>query len=556
MLTLFIVIIAFKLFNLQVVNHKYYQDQATSQRGVETTIAPKRGDIFFSSVGSASPLLVATTVTKNMVYAVPKQIIDKNAAVAKLAGHLGLSTQDLLIKIGGTGSFVPLTKNLTNDEAKQINALKVPGIYIQAQDARLYPENNLASQIIGFLGFKGNDRVGQYGVEEKFNQLLAGKVGSLGAEVDAGGRLITVASRNFTPSENGDDIYLTLDPAIQYKAQEILTQTVVQHGADDGSIIVVNPSSGAVWAMANYPDVDLNNYGKVKDASAFSNQATTADYEPGSVFKAITLASAMDTGKITPDTTYDNTGSVQVDDKVIKNSNPTELIGQQNMIQVLDQSLNTGAVFAQQQMGNDAFTGYVKKFGFGQSLNFELSNVAGNLANLNKKGAVFFATAAFGQGITVTPLQLIAAYSVFAEGGKMIKPYIVDKIVHADGQEDQTKPADPIQVIDPKTASTIAAMLVDVVENGHGKKAGVKGYYIAGKTGTAQVIYNNGQGGYDPNKNIGSFVGFGPVDNPQFLMIVRIDNPKDVKFAESTAAPAFGQMAQFILNYLQIRPSR
>lgn len=226
------------------------------------------------------------------------------------------------------------------------------------------------------------------------------------------------------------------------------------------------------------------------------------------------------------------------------------------MITVLDESLNTGAIFAEQQIGNDTFKKYVKDFGFGKSVDLRLpGQVPGNLNNLNQKGNVFFATASFGQGITVTPLQMLQSYTALANGGKMVKPYLVDKIEYPDGTEDVTKPDPGKQVINSKTASTLSAMLVDVVENGHGKKAGVPGYYIAGKTGTAQVASAD-HAGYDPNRNIGSFIGYGPVDDPKFLMLVRIDNPKDVSFAESSAAPAFSQIASFILNYLQVPPSR
>lgn len=553
-LTLLIFAIIGRLFALQIVNHNYYQAQAENQRGFSTTINPKRGDIYLTGLNK-TPVLVATTVSKNMVYAVPKEINDPASAAAALAGHLGLSTKDLLARISGAGSYSPLAKDLSDEQAKAIQALKVKGIYTQAQEARFYPEKNLASQVIGFLGYQGDDRVGQYGIEGGFNQQLAGTKGSLGAETDSRGRLITVASRNFVPAQNGDDIYLTLDAAIQYKAQEVLAKAVTDHGAERGSVTVINPKTGAILALANYPDIDLNNYGKAPDLSVFTNQVLSGSYEPGSVFKAITLAAALNEGKITPDMTYNNTGSIQVDDKVIRNSNPSDFLGNQSMITVLDESLNTGAVFAQQQLGNDQFKDYVKRFGFGQTVNLGLSNHAGNLDNLSKKGNVFFATASFGQGINATPLQMVQAYSAFANGGTMVQPYLVDKVVKAFGEEQTTKPPAAQSMLDPKTASTISAMLVDAVENGHGKRAGVKGYYIAGKTGTAQVASST-SAGYDPNRNIGSFIGFGPVDDPKFLMLVRIDNPKDVKFAESTAAPAFGQIAQFILNYLQVAPSR
>ncbi len=553
-LGLSMIIIAARLFVLQIVNQNYYQTQAKNQRGFSVTIDPKRGDIYLAGL-SQTPVLVATTVSKNMVYAVPKEISDPAAVAGSLAGHLGLSTKDLISRISGSGSYSPLVRDLTEEQAKAIKALKVKGIYIQAQDTRFYPEKNLASQVIGFLGYRGDARVGQYGVEGTYDDQLAGTRGSLGAETDSRGRLITVASRNFTPAQNGDDIYLTIVPAIQYKAEEVLTKAVMDHGADRGSVTVLDPKTGAILAMANYPDVDLNNYGKAPDLSVFANQILTGDYEPGSVFKAITLAAALNEGKITPSSTYENTGSIQVDDKVIKNSSPNDFLGSQNMVTVLDESLNTGAVYAQQQIGNDKFKDYVKKLGFGQAVNFELPNHGGNVDNINKKGNVFFATASFGQGISVTPLQMIQAYSAFANGGSMVQPYLVDKIVKPDGEEQKNKPAKPQNVLESKTASTISAMLVDVIENGHGKKAAVKGYYIAGKTGTAQVASTTASG-YDPNRNIGSFIGFGPVDDPKFLMLVRIDNPKDVKFAESTAAPAFSQIAQFILNYLQVPPSR
>ncbi len=553
-LALFLFIVIARLFTLQVANHGYYETLAANQHGTNTTITPVRGDIYLSSF-SGTPLLVATTVSKNMVYAVPKEVVDKEKTAITLASLLDMKQEDVLPKISGLGSFSSIKKEVTDQEAKSIKTLKLPGIYFEPQDDRFYPEKNLASQVLGFLGYKGDDRVGQYGVEGKFQEKLAGTKGSLGAETDGAGRIINVASRDFVPATNGDDVYLTLDPAIQYKAQEVLADAVQKHGADGGSVVVMNPKTGAILALANYPDFDPNNYGKVKDQSVFTNRSATGEYEPGSVFKAVTLAAAVNEGKVTPETTFENTGSLQIDDKVIKNSDPTKFLGQQNMVTMLDESLNTGAVFAEQQIGNETFKKYVERFGFGKSTTIEVPQTVGNINNLDKKGDIFFATAAYGQGITVTPIQMVTAYSAFANGGKMVSPYLVSKIVHPDGDEQDMRPKDPQEIIDPKTASTISAMLVDVIENGHGKQAGVKGYYIAGKTGTAQVASNNGTG-YDNTRNIGSFVGFGPVDNPQFLMLVRIDNPRDVKFAESTAAPAFGAIAQFILNYLKVPPSR
>jgi len=556
LLAIFMGLIALRLFSLQIINHARYQVLAENQHRLNTTITPTRGQIYLTpQAANTQPLLVATNLSQNMVYAIPKEVVDKSGAAEKLAPILSIPVADLIAKLASP-TYVPIKKELSEAEAAHIKALKIAGIYLEAQNVRFYPEKTLASQVIGFLGFKGSDRVGQYGVEGAFQEQLAGASGSLNTNTSASGSWIDTGSQNLVSAKDGDDIYLTVDPAIEFKAEEVLKAAVAAHNANSGSIVVMNPKTGAILAMANEPDFDPNNYNQAKDLSVFNNLAATAEYEPGSVFKAITMAAALNEGKVTPETTYDNTGSVQVGDKLIKNSDPNALHGMQNMIAVLDQSLNTGAYFAEQQIGNDTFKKYVQAFGFGKSIgSFELSQVAGNLANLNQKGDVFFATASFGQGITMTPLQLVQAYGAIANGGKMAQPYIVSKIVHPDGSEDTSQLASGPQVIDSKAASTLSAMLVDVVENGHGKKAGVKGYYIAGKTGTAQVAYSS-KAGYDPNTNIGTFIGFGPVDNPQFVMLVRIDDPKDVKFAETTAAPTFGELAQFILNYLQVPPSR
>lgn len=541
------------MFSLQVSSHGYYKEVASAQHGYDTEISSDRGDIYLSSF-SGSPMLVATMAAENMVYASPKEVVDKEAAAVQLSIVLDMNKDELLGKLSGSSNFASIKKDVTDEEAKQIKALKIPGVYFQPQDSRLYPEKNLASQVLGFLGFKGDDRVGQYGIEGKFQDVLAGTPGSLGAETDAAGRIINVASRDFVPATHGADIYLTIDPAIQFKAQEVIAESVQKHGAESGSVVVLDPKTGATLAMANYPDFDPNAYGKVKDLGVFMNTAVSGAYEPGSVFKPITMAAALNEGKISPDMTYEDLGVVKVDDREIKNSDG-KANGVQTMVEVLQKSLNTGMVFVEQQLGNERFKEYVKRFGFGKTTGIELPNQpTGNLENLDRRGDVFFATASYGQGLTATPVQLVQAYTAFANGGKMMSPYIIDQIVHSDGREEVPERPQSQQVIDAKTAATISAMMVEVVENGHGKQAGVPGYYIAGKTGTAQVAGSGGR--YSTDKSIGSFVGFGPVDNPKFLMIVRIDNPRDVKFAESTAAPAFGEIARFILNYMKVPPTR
>ena len=356
------------------------------------------------------------------------------------------------------------------------------------------------------------------------------------------------------PAENGVNLILTIDKSIQFKAETVLKEAVTKHGADSGSVIVADPKTGAILAMAGYPDFNPNEYNKVEEPKTYLNEGTVGAYESGSVFKPITMAMAINEGKVGADTIYEDTGSVEIDDYTIRNSD-LKAHGRQTMTQVLDESLNTGAIFAKEQIGNEKFYEYVQKFGFGKSTGIELLEHKGNLDNLKANIKVNYHTASFGQGISVTPIQLIQAFSALANQGKMMKPYIVKAKVYPDGKTEETQSHIVGEIVSEKTANIIAAMLVSVVENGHGKRAGVKGYYIAGKTGTAQVPRKDGKG-YEEGNNIGTFIGFGPVEDPKFLMLVRVNHPRDVSFAESTAAPAFGQIAQFILNYFNIAPSR
>jgi cell division protein FtsI/penicillin-binding protein 2 len=548
LIALFFALIISRLFALQITNHRTILVQAATQHGELALIPASRGEIYLANTKKNQPVLVATNITKKLVFASTKQMSedDKILASSKLAQVLDLRSTDILDKLNsGNENYLPLMHQLSDENAAKIEKLNLTGIHLDSEEVRFYPQTTLASQVLGFVGYsdKSDEKQGQYGIEREYEKELAGRAG-----------VASATGTDLGPLE-GSDVYLTIDQAIQYKAQMVLDETVKKHSADSGSVIVVNPKTGAILAMANYPDFDPNTYGKAQNVANFNNNAIYSDYEPGSVFKAITMAAGVNENAISPQSTYVDTGSIQVEDRVIKNSNPNPR-GTQTMTQVLDESLNTGAVFVQQLIGRDKFTDYVKKFGFGKRTGVDLPGEgAGDISQLDKKGNIFLANAAFGQGITTTPIQLVQAYSAIANGGVMVKPYVVDKIIHQGGKVEQKSKTEVSQVLNKAAASTVSAMLVDVVENGHGKKAAVPGYFIGGKTGTAQVAYKD-RSGYDPTKNIGTFIGFGPMDNPAFLMLVRINEPKDVAFAETSAAPAFGEIASFILNYLQVPPTR
>jgi len=270
------------------------------------------------------------------------------------------------------------------------------------------------------------------------------------------------------------------------------------------------------------------------------------------------MAMALDQEKVTPETTYNDTGRVVIAKYNIENSD-RKSNGVQTMTNVLEKSLNTGVIFAMRKIGSDKFKEYVKFFGFGEKTGIELEGESGgDMKNLVKEKGnkeLYAATASFGQGIAVTPLQMVNAFAAIANGGILMKPYVVQKIIKNDGSIVETQPRQMRRVISEKTAMLLGGMLVNVVENGHGQRAGVKGYYVAGKTGTAQIPKKNGRG-YEERAHIGSFAGFAPANNPRFTMLVRIDHPRDVEWAESSAAPLFGEIAEFILNYWQVPAER
>ncbi|KKW28776.1 MAG: hypothetical protein A3K06_02965 [Candidatus Doudnabacteria bacterium RIFCSPHIGHO2_01_52_17] len=554
---IFLAAILTRLFWLQVLAYDEYRDLAENQHQLSEILNPVRGEILMHEGLGVNLVPAVTNIEKNIVFAEPQNIADPQRIASALAPILALPQKEILDKVSDRSRrWIVLKKEVLESESQKVVALNLDGIGLEPQTFRSYPEHTFASQLLGFLGFREDQRVGQYGVEEYFEQELAGKPGKLVLDKDAAGRWITGGFRELEPAQNGADAVLTIDRAIQFKTEEILKTAVEDHQADSGSVVIMSPKTGAVLALANYPSFDPNDFNKVEDPSVFRNSIVSDAYEPGSVFKAITMAAGLDSGAVTPDETYVDTGSVTLDKFTIRNAQD-KVYGQQTMTQVLEQSINTGAIHVLQETGYDTFLEYLQKFGFGSATGIHLpSEVSGDISNLTDRGGdVYNATASFGQGITVTSLQLAQALSAIANQGRLVPARIVDRLVYPDGATKEFPPQPGAQVISSKTAATLGAMLVSVVEKGHGKRAAVPGYYIGGKTGTAQIARTDGRG-YDPDKTIGTFIGFGPVEDPQFVIVVKIVNPKTVQFAESTAAPTFGQIAQYLVNYLRIPPTR
>lgn len=431
------------------------------------------------------------------------------------------------------------------------------GIYHSMQTFRYYPENDIGSNLLGFVRSNDNVLAGNYGLEGYFDKELSGVNGYLQSAVSAGSNIKILNGQENTPPVNGSDLILTIDRTIQFFACEQLKEAAQVHQSDSASLAIVNPQTGAIIAMCTYPDFDPNNYQSVADLNTFNNPMVFQQYEPGSVFKAITMAAALNEGKITPDTTYEDKGFIMEKGwkQPIKNAE-AGAHGVVSMTYVLEESLNTGAIFAMQQVGAPTFAKYVQAFGFGVRSGIELeSESSGNINNIlaKKINDLDADTASFGQGISVTPLQMLMSFAAIANGGVLMKPYVVKDIVDASGNHLETKPVTVRRVITEQTANLLAGMLISDVEHGNSQKTKIPGYYVAGKTGTAQIP---DKGSYIVGQTIHTFIGFAPADNPKFAMLVKFDNPKDFPYADYTATPLFKTVADFMLKYYQIPKER
>lgn len=500
----------FNIYNLQIRKGGYYSARAVSQnRGLDFA-SSARGNIYFQD-RNTNKIPVAINRDYPVVYAVPKEIRDATEASVALASILGVDAvkiKNLLIKPNDL--YELLLAKATPEQVAEVNALGIKGIYIDNQNFRFYPFASLASQLIGFVGQSGEDQSleGRYGLESLYNSLL-----------------------------KDGDIELTIDRDIQAQAEKILKSVIDRYSATGGTVIVQEPKTGKILAMGNYPNFDPNEYFK-SPLKNFINPAVQSVYEPGSVFKVITMSAGIDSGKITPETTFYDSGSMTLNGRTFKNWD-LKAHGKVTMTQVIEESINTGAAFAEKTTGHDLFYNYLVKFGFDEPTSIALpGEISGKLGNIkNTFRDINFATAAFGQGVSVTPIRLISAVSTIANKGVLMKPYLLA----------EQSPEEVRRAISEETADKVTAMMVSAV-----KKAGVAqipGYKIAGKTGTAQIP-DFKKGGY-ADEFIHSYVGFAPASDPQFTILIKIDKPK-APLAGATAVPAFRELAQFILNYYNI----
>lgn len=587
-------VLAGRLFFLQIVQADYYEALATRQRQRSAELQPHRGTIYVSDGKNHEPFPIAVNRTGWRAYAVPRDMPDPRAIAEALAPALfnfrqrqaereqviinatgQLRQPDTAAEAAGSTEeqvnqlkeeliskfdrktdpyepFLRLYEALDDDFKKFLDERQLAGIRLEEQKARFYPEKTLAAHALGYVGWQEEKQRGFYGIEGYFEPKLAGRQGFVESEKAAGGKLIGVGERTFRPAEDGADLTLTIDRVVQSLIEAELRDGVARYGAERGSILVMQPKTGAILGMATYPTFDPNYYFAISDPRVQVNPIVSDLFEPGSILKPIIMATAIEKGLVKPDTTMVDSGPVKVADYTI-NTYDGRHHGRQTMTQVLEQSNNIGMVWVGQQLGAETLYDYFRRFGLGEKTGVELEGETQNtLPSPAKWNITTVATASFGQGIALTPLHALNAINALATGGQLPQPYLLQYARYPDGREETTEPTMVRQAISPQTAEQVSAMLVNVIENGVAQLARVPGYYLAGKTGTAQVP--DARGKYDPDRKIISFVGYGPVRDPQFSILIKLDNPAGLSFASGTAAPMFRHVAAKLLNYYQIPP--
>lgn len=547
-----VLVLVGRLFVLQIVNHGEYQRIASRQHEFARDLFPERGLIFAQDKSKSFIPLALNQIQKTLV-ASPEGIEDPTAAAELLAGELDLEKDKLLEKLSKPNdAYEVIAKNLDSKVARNMAEKLLPGMFFEEDRRRIYPHDILAAHILGFVSIEDQTEAGRYGLERYYNENLSGQRGFFQGARDAAGFLVTLGQKIFRPPKNGDNIILTVDYNIQVKAEEVLAKTTEKWKASSGTVLVLEPKTGKILALAAVPSFNPNEFSKVSSYALFLNPLAESIYELGSVVKPITMAAAMEEGTVRPDSTYVDEGEVKIGGYTIKNFD-LKAYDVQTMTQVLEKSLNTGIVYAARQLGKEKQYGYLKKFGFGERTGVDLpGEVAGNISNLNAGRDIDYATAAFGQGIAVTPLQLASAIAAIANGGKLMKPYIVDTIVDDSGNEFRNNPEVRREVISPETAEALTKMLVSAVNNGFENRAKIKGYFVAGKTGTAQIPLQDGRGYSD--KVIHTFAGFAPAFDPRFLIYLQLNEPQGNRFAANTLTPPFHDLAVYILNYYEVPP--
>jgi cell division protein FtsI (penicillin-binding protein 3) len=535
-----------RLFYLQIIQHDRLAQMAQRQQERTVEVQPARGNILDRC---GRPLAFNRECFS--YFAVPSEIQNPGQTARLLAPWVGVSARTLEQKFKTAREFVWLRRKVSDAAAAGLEALALPGVHRLTESRRVYPEGTLACHVLGFVGV---DNQGLDGVELQFERLIHGTTGWMRIARDAQGRAVLTSTKTLKAPEAGQDVALTIDKVVQHMAERELAAAVQKYQAASGSVLVMDPRSGEILALANWPQFDPNRFWEFS-GEARRNRAVRDLYEPGSTFKLFTAAAALEEGVFSENDMFDcEQGSAVFGSRVVRDHIPHGLLSLRDVISL---SSNIGAVKIGQRLGAERLVRYARGFGFGHATGVELPGEAsGLLKAAGRWNAATMASVPYGQEVAVTTLQTAAGYAAVANDGWLPQPTLIKEIRTTDGQVTSLdRPEVRQQAVSPDTARRLRALLLNVVAHGTGTEAQIPGYEVAGKTGTAQKSLRNGRG-YDLNRHVASFVGFLPADNPRLLIAVVIDSPHDVSWGGVVSGPVFKALGQNLVAYLGISPAQ
>ncbi|TDJ00100.1 MAG: PASTA domain-containing protein [Candidatus Dadabacteria bacterium] len=542
--------VSVKALELQILDRERAFKIARKQHHGTSTLLPRRGKIF-----DRNGKELAVNIDVKSVYANPKKVTNPSETAKILSEKLNLSQKKILDRVSSDKSFVWIKRLADSESVEELQNLDITGLGYIPEPKRIYPNGHLMGQVIGITDI---DSIGIEGIEYRYDRLLTGKTRKITLKRDARGHKILNDPSEIQDIDqyktSGHDIVLTIDSQIQHIVERQLKEGVEEVGGEKGMAIIMNPETGEVLAMASYPFLDPNNFSKFPEVNR-RNLPMWYAHEPGSTMKVFLAASALDDKKVNPNSKFNcENGRRRIGSAVIRDIKPR---GTLTVAEIVKYSSNIGASKIGELLGRDKYYKYLNKFGFGKKTGIGLpGESSGLLAAPRKWGPIELATISFGQGISVTSLQLVTALSAIANGGYLMKPYVIEKIVGPDGNViEQNSPEVVTRVISYDTSYQMKQIMQGVVENGTGKKAQIPGFSVAGKTGTAQIP-NPKSGGYYSGRYITSFIGFAPVEDPEIVMVVVVEAPGEKTYGGSVAAPIFKQIAEKVLFHMGVSPKK
>ncbi len=546
--TVLLLFVTVRLFYWQIVRASELASIGQSQYGQNVKLVPKRGEIRTSD---GFPL--ASNKVTYLVFANPKEIKEKDKTSRLLAPILQKDVASISALLDLNRYWVAVGSKISTVQKEEVEKLDLPGIGFDDQSIRFYPEASVGAKLLGFVGKNElGDDIGQFGLEGYYDRQLRGKEGVAKQIHDALGRPILAKLHNSSGEIDGRNLNLHIDRVLQFVLEDELKTGIEQYGAVGGMAAMMDPKTGGILAMASFPSFDPAKYYE-HSAEEFKNAFITDTYEPGSTFKPLVMAAAINEGLVKPETVCPNcNGPIEIGGYTIKTWNDKY---QENltMTQAIQYSDNTGMVFVGQKLGLDRMLNYFDKYGLGKATGIDLQGeVTPSIRPRSNWYPIDLATSSFGQGISITPIELLAAFSSLANKGVRMEPHVVASVETPEGEVITIPPKKINQPVSEKTAKIMTEILVNAVEKGEAKWAKPKGYRIAGKTGTAQIPV---EGHYDPNQTIPSFIGFAPADDPKFVMLVVLDRPTKSIYGSETAAPIFFRIAKKALTYYNIAPT-